>query len=231
VGGIVGLHWVLFFHSIKVSTVSVTLVTLSSLTLFTALLEPLFNKRKISLVELGIGLLIIYGIFLIFKFETQYMWGIIFGLSCSLCASLFSILNAQMVQKTEPSIITFYEMSAAFIWISLYMLFTGGYTAAIIPQGSDWLYLIVLGSVCTAIAYVLGVAVMKELGAFTVALATNMEPLYGIALALLIFGQRETMSTGFYSGAALVLFAVFLYPFLKKKIGTRNLQIINRKLH
>jgi len=136
-----------------------------------------------------------------------------------------------MVQKTEPSIITFYEMSAAFIWISLYMLFTGGYTAAIIPQGSDWLYLIVLGSVCTAIAYVLGVAVMKELGAFTVALATNMEPLYGIALALLIFGQRETMSTGFYSGAALVLFAVFLYPFLKKKIGTRNLQIINRKLH
>jgi len=111
------------------------------------------------------------------------------------------------------------------------MLFTGGYTAAIIPQGSDWLYLIVLGSVCTAIAYVLGVAVMKELGAFTVALATNMEPLYGIPLALLIFGQRETMSTGFYSGAALVLFAVFLYPFLKKKIGTRNLQIINRKLH
>lgn len=218
VGMIVGLHWVLFFHAIKVSTVSVTLVTLSSVTLFTAILEPLINRKRISIADVIVGLIIIFGIYLIFKFEFKYFWGIIFGLSCAICASVFSILNARMVKKGSPTTITLYEMIGAWIGVSVVMLFTGDFDNQMILSQSDLLYLLLLGVVCTAIAYVLGVAVMKELSAFTVALTTNMEPVYGIILALLIFGQKEAMSTGFYFGAIIILTAVFIYPYLKTKI-------------
>ncbi|WP_313514193.1 EamA family transporter [Sphingobacterium sp.] len=218
VGVIVGLHWVLFFHAIKVSTVSVTLVTLSSVTLFTAILEPIINRKRISIADVIVGLVIIFGIYLIFKFEFKYFWGIVYGLSCAFCASIFSILNARMVKKGSPTTITLYEMVGASIGVSLVMLFTGDFDEQMILSQSDLLYLLLLGVVCTAIAYVLGVAVMRELSAFTVALTTNMEPVYGIILALLIFGQKEAMSTGFYFGAVIVLAAVFVYPYLKTKI-------------
>lgn len=218
VGVIVGLHWVLFFHAIKVSTVSVTLVTLSSVTLFTAILEPIINRKRISIADVIVGLVIIFGIYLIFKFEFKYFWGIVYGLSCAFCASIFSILNARMVKKGSPTTITLYEMVGAWIGVSLIMLFTGDFDEQMILSQSDLLYLLLLGVVCTAIAYVLGVAVMRELSAFTVALTTNMEPVYGIILALLIFGQKEAMSTGFYFGAVIVLAAVFVYPYLKTKI-------------
>jgi drug/metabolite transporter (DMT)-like permease len=218
VGMIVGLHWVLFFHAIKVSTVSVTLVTLSSVTLFTAILEPIINRKRISIADVIVGLVIIFGIYLIFKFEFKYFWGIVFGLSCAFCASIFSILNARMVKKDSPTTITLYEMLGAWIGVSAVMLVNGDFNSHMVLNQSDLLYLLLLGVVCTAIAYVLGVAVMRELSAFTVALTTNMEPVYGIILALLIFGHKETMSTGFYFGAVIVLTAVFIYPYLKTKI-------------
>lgn len=182
VGVIVGLHWVLFFHAIKVSTVSVTLVTLSSVTLFTAILEPIINRKRISIADVIVGLVIIFGIYLIFKFEFKYFWGIVYGLSCAFCASIFSILNARMVKKGSPTTITLYEMVGAWIGVSLVMLFTGDFDEQMILSQSDLLYLLLLGVVCTAIAYVLGVAVMRELSAFTVALTTNMEPVYGLSL-------------------------------------------------
>ncbi|VTP89309.1 DMT family transporter [Sphingobacterium daejeonense] len=218
VGMIVGLHWVLFFHAIKVSTVSVTLVTLSSVTLFTAILEPIINRKRVSIADVIVGLVIIFGIYLIFKFEFKYFWGIVFGLSCAFCASIFSILNARMVKKDSPTTITLYEMIGAWIGVSAVMLVNGDFNSHMVLNQSDLLYLLLLGIVCTAIAYVLGVAVMRELSAFTVALTTNMEPVYGIILALLIFGHKETMSTGFYFGAVIVLTAVFIYPYLKTKI-------------
>lgn len=218
VGMLVGLHWVLFFHAIKISTVSVTLVTLSSVTLFTAILEPVINRKKISIADILIGLVIIFGIYLIFKFEFQYFWGIVYGLSCAFCASIFSIFNARMVKKGSPTSITFYEMIGAWIGVSMIMLISGQFDEQMILSQSDLMYLLVLGVGCTAIAYVLGVAVMRELSAFTVALTTNMEPVYGIILALLIFGQKEAMSPGFYFGAIIVLVAVFIYPYLKTKL-------------
>lgn len=222
VGLLVGAHWVAFFHSIKISTVSVTLVCLSSLTLFTAVFEPLFNKKTISLGDVIVGLVIILGIYLIFKFEIQYWEGIVFGLLAALLACFFSIFNAKMVKKDSPTVITFYEMVGAFIGVSLVMLFTGQFNSQMILSTTDWMYLILLGSVCTALAYVLGVAVMKELTAFTVALTTNLEPVYGIILAIVIIGHKEQMSLGFYMGAIIILGAVFVYPLIKTKIDKRK---------
>ncbi len=222
VGILVGLHWVFFFHAIKISTVSVTLVTLSSLTLFTAILEPLFYKRKIAIGDVIVGVIIIFGIYLIFKFEFQYWQGIIFGLLAAVFASVFSILNGKMVKKNSPAIITLYEMVGAFIGVSIIMSLTGQFNQEMILSSTDLIYLLLLGSVCTALAYAFGVAVMKELSAFTVALTNNLEPVYGILLAMLIIGQKEKMSSGFYAGAVIILGAVFLYPVIKTKFQKRK---------
>src|SRR5476649_1904106 len=131
-GALVGGHWILFFASIKLSTVPVTLVCLSSITLFTAIFEPLINKAKISKLEIVSGLLIISGICLIFKFETQYTKGIILALISAVFASLFAIINSRQVKKYEAPIIAFYELIGAFIWASLYLLATNDFTSSMI---------------------------------------------------------------------------------------------------
>lgn len=216
-GALVGGHWLLFFESIKVSTVSVTLVCLSSVTLVTSLLEPLFYRRRISGLELVTGLFVIAGIYLIFKFEGQYMKGIILGLICAVLASLFSIANSFLIRTSAASKISFYEMVGAWVWLSVFMLFSGGFNASMKLDAGDLFYLLLLGTVCTAGAYVAAVMVMKEISPFRVALASNLEPLYGILLAWLIFGDSEVMSGGFYLGAVIILGAVFLYPVFRRR--------------
>lgn len=220
-GGLVGLHWVLFFESIKVSTVSVTLVCLSSVTLFTAVIEPLFYRRRTSKIDVFVGILIIIGICLIFRFESEYIRGIVLGLLAALAAALFGTINSKLVKKSGATVISFYEMLGAWIWVSVFMLIVGGFGGDIGVKGRDIGYLVLLGTVCTAGAYVAAVSVMKEISAFRVALASNLEPIYGILLAWLFFGQREIMSAGFYTGALIIFSAVFLYPVLKFRLAKK----------
>ncbi|MBC8051728.1 MAG: EamA family transporter [Sphingobacteriaceae bacterium] len=222
-GAIVGAHWILFFQAIKSSTVSVTLVCLSSLTLFTAILEPILNNKRISKLEIVTGLAIISGIYLIFEFESKYTLGIIWGLTSALCASLFSIINSKQIKNRAAPLISFYELLGAWVWISIFLMATNGFNNAMKLGKTDLIYLLVLGTICTSLAYVAGVSVMKYLSAFRVALITNLEPVYGIILAFLFFGKREQMTTGFYAGAAIILTAIFLYPFVKNRIEKRNL--------
>ncbi|WP_316768200.1 DMT family transporter [Pedobacter frigiditerrae] len=217
-GSIVAIHWIFFFHAIKVANVSVSLICLSSVTLFIAILEPLMKKQRISKGDIFVGLLIILGIYLIFKFESKYTLGIIFGLSSAVAASLFSTINSTLVQKNNPSIIGFYELSGAFFWITLYRLFDKSLLVETFNLSlEDWFYLFVLGTICTALAYVAGVSVMRTLSAFRVALITNLEPVYGIVLAFILFGSKEQMTGGFYLGSLLILAAVFIYPIYKKR--------------
>jgi len=221
-GALVGGHWILFFASIKLSTVPVTLVCLSSMTLFTAILEPFFNKKRISKLEIIAGLLIISGIYLIFKFETQYTKGIIFGLLSALLASVFSILNSKLVKQTEPAVISFFELIGALFWCSAYLFSTGGFNKSMLLKPSDIGYLILLGTICTSLAYVAGVSVMRELSAFRVALITNLEPVYGILMSFVFFGDMNKMTSGFWIGAAIILSTIFLFPVARKKIQKRR---------
>ncbi|NCD69815.1 DMT family transporter [Mucilaginibacter agri] len=218
-GALVGGHWILFFGSIKASTISVSLVCLSSITLFTAVFEPIFNKKKTSKLEITAGILIIIGIILIFKFESRYTKGIIMGLCSAVAASLFSIINSKFVKKLEAPIIAFYELVGAFFWINLFLLVTGGFATLGIPSMSDIGYLIILGTVCTSLAYVAGVSVMREFSAFKVALITNLEPVYGIIMSFLFFGEMKLMTAGFWVGAMIILSTVFLFPFAQKQIS------------
>lgn len=215
-GGIVAIHWIFFFHAIKIANVSVSLICLSSVTLFTAILEPLVKKQRVSVGDIFVGLLIIVGIYLIFKFETTYTTGIIFGLLSAVSASIFSTINSTLVQKNNPTIIGFYELTGAFFWITIYRIFDKSLaTETFNLVASDWFYLFILGTICTALAYVAGVGVMRTLSAFRVALITNLEPVYGIVLAFILFGSKEQMTGGFYAGSLLILAAVFIYPIYK----------------
>ncbi|MES2279213.1 MAG: DMT family transporter [Bacteroidota bacterium] len=218
-GALVGGHWVLFFLAIKLSTVPVTLVCLSSITLFTAIFEPLFKKRKVSKLEILAGILIIIGILIIFKFESRYTKGIITALLSAVFASLFAIINSIQVKKMAAPVIAFYELVGAFCWISIFLFATGGFNKSLILQRSDMAYLVILGTVCTALAYVAGVSVMKEISAFKVALITNLEPVYGILLSFLFFGNNEKMGLGFWIGAIIVLSTIFLFPVAQTRIA------------
>lgn len=221
-GAIVGAHWFCFFAAIKLSTVSVTLVCLSSITLFTSVLEPLINKKPVSRLENIAGLIIITGILVIFKFETQYTKGIIVGLISALCGSLFPILNNRYVKKMEAPVIAFYELSGAFFWISLILLFTGGFDASLKLKLTDLGYLLILGTVCTSLAYVAGVSVMKEFSAFKVALITNLEPVYGIIMAVVFLGEIDKMTPGFWVGAGIILSTIFLFPVVRTNLDKRR---------
>ncbi len=223
-GAVVALHWVLFFYAIKLSTVSVTLVCLSSLTLFTSFLEPMFSSKKVSKLEVLTGLSIIAGISLIFEFEARYTLGIICALTSALCASIFSIINSKQIKNRAAPLIAFYELAGAALWISVYLAITEGLNTSIKLLPGDLFYLLILGTICTALAYVAGVSVMKELSAFRVALITNLEPVYGIILAWLFLGKKEQMTPGFYFGATIILSAVFLHPYLKNKLEKRKLR-------
>ncbi|MCX2583760.1 DMT family transporter [Pedobacter sp. MR22-3] len=217
-GAIVAIHWIFFFHAIKVSTVSVTLVCLSSFTLFTAILEPLIKKQPIQIGDILVGLIIILGIYMIFKFEGQYTSGIIFGLLAAVASSLFSTINSTLVQKSEPSIIGFYELVGGLFWITLYRLYDGSLIHSSFNLSlNDWFYISLLGTLCTSVAYVAGVSVMRTLSAFRVALITNLEPVYGILLAFIFFKDKEQMTAGFYIGAAIILSTIFFYPIYKKR--------------
>ncbi|MCO5934404.1 DMT family transporter [Mucilaginibacter sp. RB4R14] len=221
-GALVGGHWILFFASIKLSTIPVALVCLSSITLFTAIFEPLINKTRISKMEIVAGILIIIGIILIFKFESKYTKGIISGLVSAILASLFSIINSRFVKKLDASVIAFYELSGALLWITIYLFASGGLVEFAIPNLSDIGYLVILGTVCTALAYVAGVSVMREISAFKVALVTNLEPVYGIIMSFLFFGDMNKMSIGFWVGSVIILSTVFLFPVAQKQVAKRR---------
>lgn len=219
VGFIVATHWILFFESIKVSTVSVALATMSSATLFTALLEPLFYRRKIIGYEMLFGVLVIAGLIMIFNFESSYYLGISLALLSAFCASLFTTINGKFIGNGEKSrVISLYEMLGGVIGITLYFLLTGelGIWESL-PSGADLGYLLILGLVCTSLAFVISVEVMKHLSPYTVSISINMEPVYSIILALLFFGEEERMSPGFYAGALLILSTILVNAYLKRR--------------
>ena len=221
-GGLLATHWVLFFASIKFSTIPVTLVCLSSITLFTAIFEPLINKKRISKLQLLAGALIITGIVIIFKFETKYTLGIIVGLISAMVASIFPIINSKMIKKNGAMLIGFYELLGAFIWISIYLFFSQGFTTTIIPTYTDIFYLLILGTICTSVAYVAGVSVMRELPVFRVALITNLEPVYGILIAFIFYRDLSNMTLGFWIGAGIILSTIILYPITQRKVYERK---------
>lgn len=217
-GMIIALHWFTFFRAIKVSNVSVTLACLSTGAFFASLLEPLLTGKKVVWYEVFFGLLVMVGLGIIFRVETHYVEGILLALTSAFLSALFSIINSKFAQTHNPSVVSFYEIAGGVLFFSVLLLFTGGFDASFFRvSASDWGYLALLSSVCTAYAFIGSVQVMRFLSPYTVMLTINLEPLYGTVLAVLVFHEKEQMSPQFYLGAIIIIFTVILNGFIKSR--------------
>ena len=208
-GFLIAAHWVSFFYAIKMVGVSPTLAMLSSGALMTAILEPVFYKRKILFYEVLFGGITMIGMFVIFKTSPDDWLGMLVALIATVLGVLFTLINGLLIKENSSVIITLGEMITGVGFISLFLLFGGGFDVSFFTiTTSDFLFLMLLGTVCTAYAITFSIEVMKQLNPFTIMLIINMEPIYGILLALLIFGESELMSSGFYIGLLIILFAI-----------------------
>ena len=221
IGILLALHWVTFYAGIKISNISTALVCLSSMGFFTAILEPLMLRKHFDLIEILLGLLVIVGISIVFHFDPQYKMGIIISLISAFLASIFPILNRELIQSMEPETATRWQLSGGFLFLTLLIPVYLYYfpDSRLIPNISDWVWLVVLGIVCTVIGYDLFMKALQKISAFTVNLSYNLEPIYGIALAFIIYREDKTISPGFYYGFCLIIAAVILQSLRLRKIS------------
>ena len=221
-GSIVGLHWVFFFEAARVSNVSVSLVGFATNSLWTAILDPFFQKRPIKKFEIVLGLIVMFGLYVIFSFNFNYPLGLMLGVLAGLTSALFASINSRMVRSIPAYTISFYEMVGAFLSLGLFMpiyriTFAPEQTLHLLPTAMDWVYMVVLAGACSVYAYTAAVELMKKISVFVIQLSLNLEPVYGIIMAVLIFGDEEKMGTNFYLGTLIILSAVLVYPVLKKR--------------
>lgn len=217
-GFIIALHWVAFFEAIEVSNVSVTLASLSTGAFFASLLEPIFYKRKIIGYEVLFGLFVILGLYIIYEVNGNFLYGITLALIAAFLSATFSIINGKFAGKYSSSYISLYQIIGGVFLISMYLFFTGEMnTDFFVLNSTDWIYLLILGSICTAYTFVASIDVMKHLSPYTVMLTINLEPVYGIILAIIVFPETEKMSSGFYIGAAIIILTILANGYFKLK--------------
>jgi drug/metabolite transporter (DMT)-like permease len=241
VGFLLAAHWILFFASARVSSVSICLAGLATSSLWTALLEPIFTSKKIKPHEVLLAIIIMIGLYVIFQFEFNHAVGIIMAVGSALMAAIFTIINSRLTKIYPSATISCYEMLGACIGTVLFFpiyttFFAENNVLDFSLSGMDWVYLLLLTLVCTVYAYTAAVRLMQKITAFAMNLTVNLEPVYGIVLAWLIFGEKERMSTGFYYGALIILGAVFIYPildsFYERRVASKAAtpgQEVNRK--
>lgn len=228
-GFLIAAHWILFFAAARVSTASVCLAGMATCSLWTSFLEPAFNRRKINMVEVFLGLVVILGLYVIFRFEFDHALGLTMAVLSAFLSALFTVINGKLIKSHDHYMITFYEMIGACLGTALffpiYVTYFSDGSLNLVPVGMDWLYLAILSLVCTVYAYSLSVELMKRLSAFVINLTVNLEPVYGIILAVLIFGEKEKMAGGFYLGTAIILAAVICYPLINRYRRRRAMQV------
>lgn len=212
IGSIVALHWVFFYGSVKYANVSVSLVCFSTMGFFSSFLDPLISKRKMDLVEVILGLMVILGVYLIFHFDQHFRLGIIYGLFSSLLGASFTIINKKYVDKHDAQIITFYELGGGWLSLNFILPFYLQFVpySGFIPSFSDFLWLLVLSLLCTVLAFNLSIRALKKISPFTVNLSYNLEPVYGILLAFVIYQEHLDLGFSFYTGLFIIFLTVVL---------------------
>jgi len=212
VGFFIAIHWISFFYAIKISNVSVTLAAISTGALFATFIEPVFYKKKIVWYEVLFSVIAILGLLVIFNVQAKFTLGILFGLLAAFLSALFAVLNSKLIQKHEALSITFYELLSGFLLIGILLFFNGTMqTPSFFKLSlSDFSYLFILASVCTAYTMVASTKLLLKMSPFTMMLTINLEPVYGIALAVIILGDSEKMTTQFYLGTALIIVSIIL---------------------
>jgi drug/metabolite transporter (DMT)-like permease len=223
VGLVAALHWLTFYGSIKYANVSVALVCFSSIGFFTALLEPLFERLRINRVEVLLGLITIGAIALIFHFDTDYQTGIIIGIISAFLGALFPIFNRQLLRRINVETLLAWQQTGGWVCLSLimpiYLLWIPASSPW--PSISDWGWLLVLSWGCSVFAFQLSAQALKKLSAFTVNLTYNLEPIYGILLAFVVYEENKYLSRWFYLGFIIILLVLLAHWYMLRRIHTR----------
>lgn len=219
VGLLITIHWLFFYASIKYSNISIGVVCYCLTSFFTAIFEPLLNKKKFSAVQLLLSALTLFGISLIFHFDTSYQLGIILGVVSSAFAALYTIYNERLVRSYDSKLINYYQMVGGLVGLTLllpvyFYLFPD---VRFVPNVADTIYLILLALFCTVGLYVLFAETLKKLSAFTVNLSFNLEPIYAIIIAFLFFKEGQEVNVSFYIGLAFVIVSVVLQSLLSMR--------------
>lgn len=220
IGSIVGFHWICFYGSIKFANASVALVAMATTTFFTSLIEPILFKRKLQTFEIVLSLILIPGMMLVVtNLNLNMRMGLWIGLLSAFLAALFSILNKKYLNEASEIQISFLEIFGAFLLLSIvlpfYLLFNE--SVNFFPAPKDWGYLLILSLLCTTLTYYLSLIALRKMSAFESNLIFNLEPVYGIALAIVLLSEHQELSSKFYYGVAIILLSVFIYPILQKR--------------
>ncbi len=222
-GGLIALHWATFFGAARLANASVCLAGLATSSLWTSVLEPLMLRRRVRPIEVMLGAVVMAGLYLIFRFEFNRGAGLAMAVFSAMLSSVFTILNSRFTHRHDALVISFYEMVGAFIGS---LGFLAGYLALataparlneFVPAGWQWVWLALLAFICTVYAYTAAVRLLRKFSAFAANLTVNLEPVYGIGLAYLVFGDSERMTPGFYIGTVVILAAVLAYPLLTRR--------------
>ena len=218
VGGLVTIHWLCFFESIKVSTVSIAVVCMATSSLFSAIIEPLFFKRKLLPYEIIMSIIVLIALIFVMGAETKYIMGYFYGIIAALFGTLFTLFNAKYIKKVGAAQITMIEMLSGVLIISAILIYQQDYMVfTSLLSLNDFYYLAILAILCTAMVFVWMTEIMRHITPFSLIMAINLEPIYSILLALLIFGDDELMSISFYIGSCIIIGVVFLEGYLKNK--------------
>lgn len=220
-GGLIALHWIAFFGAARIANASVCLAGMATGSLWTSLLEPIAFRRRVQSLEVALGVVVIAGLYLIFRFEFDRAAGLLLAVFSAMLSAVFTIINSRYAPRYGALTITFYEMVGAFggslLFLAVYLTLQTQ-PMPLVPAAGDWLWIGILAFVCTVYAYSASVQLMRKFSAFAVNLTVNLEPVYGIVLAWLVFGDRERMTPGFYAGTLVILVAVLAYPFLNHRL-------------
>ena len=218
-GVIIALHWVAFFAAIKEGNVSSTLVAMSSGAFFTSLLEPLWFRRRVDYREIMLGLGILVGIGYLFGISHIRLTALLLALAAAWLSAVFSVWNGLLIRRYPAADLSFYELLSGWVFLALVLLWNGGWVPPAMVLPSDWLWIAILGIICTAYTFTVSLDLLRYIHPFTLMLSINMEPVYGIILALLVFGDSERMTAGFYTGTIIILGIIALNAWMKMKKG------------
>jgi drug/metabolite transporter (DMT)-like permease len=213
IGILVMLHWLTFYGSIKLSSISVAMICLSSIALFSSFIEPLVNRQRFDYFEILFSAMGLGGIFTIYRSDSSASAGIIIGLISAVLSATFSVFNRRIASRYDPSLISFIELGSGWIFLSLLLplYFRVQPTTGFLPGAMDWIYLLLLSVVCTVLTWILSLKALQKVSAYTMALALNLEPVYGIILAVLFANEGKILNGGFYFGAVIILLTVVLH--------------------
>jgi drug/metabolite transporter (DMT)-like permease len=212
IGGIIALHWVTFYGSIKYANISIALVCFSAVGFFSSFLDPLISNRKPIMTEVLLGMLVMLGVYLIFHFDQHFRTGIIFGITSAFLATIFPILNKRFVGKHDADTITFYEIGGGWMVLNfvvpVYLMLSP--VTTYLPNAKDLFWLLFMSLFCTVLAFNLSVRALSKVSPFTVNLTFNLEPVYGILLAFLFYNEHKTLGPSFYAGISIIILTVVL---------------------